>query len=107
MTDHTIPEVMMAICALGLAVGAAPLNELAGCWEERLDEHWEIAVNGHGAPTMCSFGHDVPPFHVCVQYNGWPAGLISPYGGYMAAGECANEDALIAAVRTRLAQVEP
>ena len=96
-----VPEAMMAICELGLAVGAAPLNKHAGCWELRIDEQWEIAMNGHDSPTKCSYGCDVPPFAVYVQFNGWPAGVIHPTGGWIAAGEVANEDAFIAAVRRR------
>ena len=35
-----------------------------------------------------------------VEYNGFPAGLLTPMGdGCIAAGEAANEDTFIAALR--------
>ena len=45
---------------------------------------------------------DLPPFHVRLSFNGWPAGIIAAGGGIMAAGEAGNEDALIAALENAL-----
>lgn len=41
---------------------------------------------------------EVPAFHCYVEFNGWPAGLLSPYDGTFAAGEAANEETFIAAL---------
>lgn len=103
--NNQVPEAMKLVCALGLALGVAPLNKRSGCWEERIDEQWEIAVNGHRTPMRCSHDCDVPPFSVYVQYNGWPAGIIDPSGGVIAAGVCANEDTFIAALNRRLSEI--
>jgi hypothetical protein len=42
----------------------------------------------------------LPPFSVKVSWNGWPAGIIQPGGGIIAAGEAANEDSLIEWLKT-------
>mgnify|MGYP001580137362 CR=1 FL=1 len=98
-----ICEAFVAVCELGEALGVQPLNQHAGCWEHNVDARWKIAVNGHGEPVLCGMS-DVPiaPFTCYVMFNGWPAGIITPYGGTIAAGEAANEDAFIAAVRAAI-----
>ncbi len=35
-----------------------------------------------------------PAFSVSVDWNGWPAGIIDPGGGLLAAGDSANEQTL-------------
>ena len=101
METRTLAQSMRALADEILSEAAAPLNKRVGCWELRVDEQWEIAMNGHNSPIQCSHGCEVPPFAVYVQFNGWPAGVIGPSGGWIAAGEVANEDAFIAAVRRR------
>lgn len=98
MSDQ-ISEAFYELMKLGSRLGVSNINELPGCWEHQVNEHWFIAVNAHEAPIKCSKVADVPPIHCYVEYNGWPAGLINPRGGTIAAGECANEDAFIKAVR--------
>lgn len=99
---NALPEAMMLIAKLGIAVGTAPLNKYTGCWEFKIDEQWWIAVNGHREAMACSRGNDVPPFSAYIVYMGWPAGIIAPNGGVIAAGDCANEDAFIDALQARL-----
>jgi len=43
--------------------------------------------------------HD--PIHCAVLYNGWLAGVFSPAGGWIAAGEGANENTFIAACKAQ------
>ena len=100
-----IPEALSEIAGLCLISGASPLTKYENCWEERLDEKWEIAMNGHKTPKRCSHGIEVPPFSVYVQYNGWPAGILDPTGGIIASGESANEQNFIAAIRKRKAEL--
>lgn len=90
------------IVDLAFALRALPLSKYPGCWEERIDEHWEISANGHKEPQKSCHCITVPPFKVYVQYDGWPFGLISPAGGTMAVGRITNEDAFIEALRRRL-----
>jgi hypothetical protein len=93
-----IPEVLYWVAELAMADGAAPINRLPGCWARRVDDHWEIVVNGHDRPVEHG-GVEVPPYTCVVKFDGWPAGVVDPAGGIVAAGEAANEEALIAALK--------
>lgn len=94
-----MPEVFAEIAALAQRLGVRSIKDLPGCWEHDVDGHWWIAVNGHRIPMKCSRGPEVHPFTVYVEWKGWPAGIITPDGGTLAAGDAANEDALIAALK--------
>ncbi len=59
------------------------------------DEGWYVAVNGHRHEVEVR-GSKVPPFTAYVQWNGWPAGLLTPMQGTIAAGEAANGETLVA-----------
>lgn len=102
MDSGDISAVFAGIGALASQLGVANIRELPGCWEIQIDEQWFIAVNGHKDERRCSKGARVPFAHAYVEYNGWPAGIINPYGGILAAGDCANEQALIAAIERRI-----
>jgi hypothetical protein len=79
------------------ATDAAPLNKHEGCWEfGDPDRGWYVAVNAHEAPVKCYAGAEVPPFHAYVMWFGFPAGLITPAEGTIAAGAAANMDTLLA-----------
>lgn len=98
-----IEDIWEAVFALAQADGVAPLNKHPGCWYRRLDQRWEIAINGHGEPVTHPFEgcpHEVPPFSIFAMFNGWPAGIIDPFGGSICAGELANIDSFVAALRT-------
>ena len=85
--------------------GAAPVNSLPGCYERQIDEHWFIAVNGHKESQKTKGGTggiSVEPFHLYVEFNGWPTGYVTPYGGIIAAGDAANEGAFIEACEKAL-----
>jgi len=106
MHTSSVCEAFAAIADLCIALGAAPANRFEDCWELRIDSQWEIAFNGHEESRRSSYGVVVQPFHCYVQFNGWPAGVFGPLGGVIAAGECANEDTFLEAVRLRM-QREP
>lgn len=99
------PEVFMLVGDLGYALGVRNIKARPGCWEHSLevDPRWELAVNAHAEPTKCSDGFDVPAYSLYVRWNGWPAGIINAGGGTIAAGEGANEAALIAALKAEIA----
>lgn len=59
-----------------------------------IDKRWTATMNGHRTVQQ-----NIPPFGAYIEYNGWPAGVIDAHGGAIAAGEAANERALIRAVR--------
>ena len=90
---------------LALALGAERICELPGCWEHQVDEQWWIAMNGHREETPCTHGPTVLPFHIYVEFNGWPAGFVAHDGGCLAAGLFANEDSLIDALEAALRRV--
>jgi hypothetical protein len=98
-----ICEAYALTAELCIAMNAAPVNQYPECWELALDDYWFLAFNGHNVPTNCSKSVKVPPFSVYVEFNGWPAGVFDPVGGTIAAGECANENAFLDALRARIA----
>jgi hypothetical protein len=104
--DDTVTEAFGKIAKLAVLLGVKNIRELSGCWELQIDEHWWIAVNGHREPVKNSLGDDVPPFEAYIQFNDWPAGLISPRGGIIAAGSCANENTFIDALDRRIRALE-
>jgi hypothetical protein len=97
-----VSEAFIAIMQLAEALGVRDINKLDGCWERDLDGAWFFAVNGHQHEIACSKGAAVPPFHVYLEFNGWPAGIFSPRGGVIAAGEAANEGTFIEAVNAAI-----
>jgi hypothetical protein len=52
---------------------------------------WKVRLNAALTPQ-----DDINPFAAHVYWNGWFAGIIDGAGGVIAAGNAANEDALIA-----------
>lgn len=94
--DPPIAEAFVAIIRLAEKLGVKSIKDLPGLWELAIDEHWKIRVNGHKEEIDA-----IPPFHCAVEFNGWPAGLFSPQGGVIAAGDCANERTFIEACERR------
>ena len=99
-------ELFCEIVKLAEAEQATPLNKFPGCWECKVDELWLLAINGHEEPKTTAGGATVPPFECYLEFNGFPAGFVGPFGGVMAAGSAANEDTLIEALRKRLQTVQ-
>lgn len=102
MSTTALDDIWSAIFELAKSDGVVPLKALPGCWYRRLDERWEIGVNGHREARSCTFADGpsrVPPFSICVVFNGWPAGIIDPHGGSIAAGALANIDTFVEALR--------
>jgi len=54
---------------------------------------WRLTINGRSVAV-----DHVPPYHVNVQYDCWPAGIVGMGGGVLAAGAGANERALVDAL---------
>ena len=101
MSNQPITLAFVKIAALAKADGIVSTNNLPGCWERQIGDWW-IAVNGHDKPVKCSHGGTVPIFNAYLEFNGWPAGVIDPFGGLIAAGDGANEDSFIAAIDAAL-----
>ncbi len=81
----------MGCCALALKDKTGPLTDLPNSTFNRTVGPWEIALNGQKISAS-------------LKFNGWPAGVIDPQGGIIAAGDVANEDAFIAAIEADLGQ---
>jgi hypothetical protein len=99
--------VFMAWVALCDRLEVTPINKQPGGYFARqVDEQWWLVLNAMRVPQQIrdesrggTGGNvEVPPFTLYVSYNGWPAGLLTPFGGILAAGEGANEDSLLAAL---------
>ena len=80
-------------------------DQMSGLWVRKIDANWTIILNGQRTPRMHG-AIEVQPYHCWVEWNGWPAGIIGPFGGTLAAhpdDEGANEDHLIRALKGALA----
>lgn len=101
MSDAPLSMAFWLIAELCTAAGVAPLTKHRGCVEVTAGA-WTITVNGHARPKRSRRGLFVPRFSALLEFNGWPAGSMNPFGGIVAAGEAANEDTLIAALRAEV-----
>jgi hypothetical protein len=103
--ENQLTEIMMRIADMAILMNAHPLNQYADCWECEIDHRWTIAANGHREPKKWR-DITVQPFHVYVEYNGFPAGIISAYEGIIAAGTEANEETFLAAIDAKIKTLE-
>lgn len=93
-------EAFMVVAELFGALGVTDARNVEGCIEHQINDQWFVALNGHSEPCVCSKSNiPVEPFTIYVEFNGWPAGVLNPYDGCIAAGELANETTFIAAVK--------
>lgn len=102
MGTKSISEVFAKLADLAIALGITDINKLEGCWEHNVDEHWFITINGHNKTIKNSKDVEVPAYHCYVEFNGWPAGIFSPFGGAICAGKLANEDTFLDAIKKAL-----
>lgn len=111
MTAKVIEDTLLdVLIELITAYDAHSIKDLPGAWEMKIDNAWHLAVNGHPEdisvepPGMMEVA--IPPYHFCVWYNGWLAGLFHPTaGGEFLAGHRANEETFKAAVRRHVARL--
>lgn len=97
MDDERVTVAFMAIAELGCAMKIR-LDQLPGTWRHQVDELWHIELNGHQQDLPDVDGLPLKPYHCHIKFNGWPAGILNPRGGCIAAGEAANEETFIAAL---------
>jgi hypothetical protein len=81
----------LGCCALAQKDGVGLIKYLPDATYRRTVGSWEIALNGE-------------TIQAALKFNGWPAGIIDPAGGIIAAGDAANEDSFIAAIEADLGQ---
>ena len=81
----------LGCCALAKKDNVGMISALPDHTFNRTVGLWEIALNGK-------------EIQAAIKFNGWPAGIIDPQGGIIAAGDVANEDTFIAAIEADLGQ---
>lgn len=96
MRKDRVCTVFYAVSKLCEVLKESPIKDKV--WEHKIDDHWFIKINGHGKDM-----EGIPPFHMTIEYDGFPAGILSPFEGTIVAGEAVNEDAFIEAVEKKLA----
>ncbi|WP_427340957.1 hypothetical protein [Caloranaerobacter sp. DY30410] len=95
-------ELFVYVSKLANKLGISPIKDTI--WEHQIDDKWKIVVNGHD--TIQNYnGLDLEPFHMYIEYNGFPAGIVNPYDGIICAGSEANEDKLIEAIKLALNKI--
>lgn len=78
------------LIAFALYNGASAICMKKELYVKKVDEHWTIKCNGRNKKI-----NTVPPFSWSIEFNGWPAGILSITGeGVLCAGEAGNEDNL-------------
>ncbi len=101
--------VFIKITELVRCLGVTNINQIPGAWFYRVNDRWEIAVNGHGCQIEIvsdgeRLGCTLDGFNTAIWYNGWLVGILTPVDGILAAGCAANEDALIDALDSAIAR---
>lgn len=84
-------EVWELVCEISTKDKTGPLNKLPGPWYRKIDDKWELWINGTPAVVPLTEEHpELGRFEMFVKFNGWPAGILDPHQGSIAAGEIAN-----------------
>jgi len=95
MNPDQLSTAFYMVARLADKLGEAPIKDKL--WTHKLDDHWSIKINGFHEEK-----ESIPPYHMTIEFNGFPAGCVSPWEGVFAAGTEANEDAFIDAVIVKL-----
>lgn len=103
MSEQPPPKLAWAgVCLLAMKDGVERIRDVpGGIWRRDIGAHWKVAMNG-SAETRKFEGCPLDPYSIFVEFNGFPAGIINPAGGVIAAGSLANEDTFIAAIEADL-----
>lgn len=94
-------EIFDLVLELAVKEGVIPIKTM---WEKKLDEHWTIVVNGENITHYN--GLEIPPYHIYVEFNGLPAGLINFFEGSIANGKDANIKSFVKALKKTLKEGE-
>jgi len=108
--ERQLVAILDPVLELSQAHGVESIKDLDGAWEIAIDDHWYLAVNGHEEPVTVEpdgmMEVELEPFCFCVWYNGWVAGIFTPFEGEFAAGEAANEHTFVEAIRAHIERME-
>lgn len=95
-----VSEAFLAMAQMLTRRGRAPVKDKVVT--EKVGR-WTVVMNGKlervSVEPEGTLGCDnIPACHAAIFYNGWLAGLLSPAGGWIAAGEAADESTFIEAM---------
>lgn len=81
-----------------LSLGVTPDLIKKGIWENEIDKHWKVKLNGQTEKV-----ENVPGLSWYIEFNGWPAGIMNVLGeGVLCAGAAGNEENLRSAIEERM-----
>ena len=91
-------HIVETLMEYAIFLGAKRINELPGLWENKINNQWTIKCNGHTEDIQ-----GVPPFSWYIEYNGWPAGILSILGDWaIPAVNGLNEESLHKAIKVKM-----
>ena len=104
--QDALQDVWLALTALAKASGTPCIKDQV--WHYKISDKWEIWINGNkvkaagirsdGRPTSM-----LNPYEAYIEFNGWPAGIMTPFESMIAHGTIANiftlRDAIRAAIK--------
>lgn len=99
--DSATAHPLECIIALAESLGISALahTHAGRVWEHKVDDQWTVAINANRVKCTTKSGAAVDPFCAYVEYNGWPAAILTPDGeGTFAMGSAANVTAFCTAV---------
>jgi len=107
MNAPPLSEAFLLIGELAEKLGVTPLINHPGLWTHSIPGikggTWRWALNAHQEALVDEeSGVAVEFAHCFLQWSGWPAGMLTPYGGWICSGEAANEGTFIAALKQEL-----
>lgn len=81
-----------------MSLGVTPAIIKKGIWTNKIDDHWTLKLNGQQEKIS-----GVPGLSWFIEFNGWPAGIMSILGdGVLCAGAAGNEDNLRKAIEDKM-----
>jgi hypothetical protein len=101
-------EMWEGICTLALIdIGPSGKWIKGTVWDSKqlLGDHWRCWINATDQNQEVANGYLIKPFHMYVEFNGWPAGICDPHTGLICAGEAADVFTLRDAIHHAIARV--
>ena len=95
MNPDQLTTAFYMVARLCHELGEHPIKDKV--WTHKIDDKWLVKINGCHVEK-----ESIPPYHMMVEFNGFPAGCVSPWEGVFADGVAANEDIFIDAVIEKL-----
>lgn len=111
-TEHqtAFAEMWDGICTLALLdIGPAGKTIKGSVWDSRdlLGKQWRCWINATDqGQKVGNCTQEIRPFEMYVEFNGWPAGIVDPHDGVIAAGEEANVFTFRDAVKRAIMQAK-